>query len=195
MASSQRRVTTLHDRTALRVHPDGTRVTTRESRYTTQDLRGNRIAANAGGAGNVKKRKRAAISDDGSEPLEEFYIEADTDEYQPSESQPSSTDSCAGVVEGDSEGEGRKHKRQRKDPRAIKRAQFYQDFDFILGGNNGAGTVSASNGPLLPSSVSCVSPLFGVQLTPCRNRISSNHSTILPQATIPTRASSSMLRE
>src|SRR5882757_9172462 len=77
MASgSQRRFTTVHDRAALRVHPDGTRVTAREPRYATQDLRGNRTAVNAGGAGKVKKRKWAVLSDNGTEePLEEFDIE------------------------------------------------------------------------------------------------------------------------
>lgn len=153
MASGpQKRVTTVHDRAALRIHPDGTRVTTRESRYAIQDLRGNRIAANAGGAGNVKKRKRVAASDDGTEPQEEFDIE--TDEYQPSESQPSSTNSCAGEVEEESEGGSRKHKRQKKDPRTIKRTQFYQDFDFIPGSKHGVETTPAPNDSLLPSSVS-----------------------------------------
>ena len=152
VSGSRRRLTTVHDQTALRVHPDGTRVTTRESRYATEDLRGNRIAINAGGVGNVKKRKRAASSDDGTEPLEEFDIE--TDEYQPPESQPSSTDSSAGEVEDESERESRKHKRQKKDPRTAKRTQFYQDFDFILGSGHGPETTLASNDALLPSSVS-----------------------------------------
>jgi hypothetical protein len=153
MASgTQKRLTTVHDRAALRVHPDGTRVTTRASRYATQDLRGNRTAVNAGGTGNVKKRKRATLSDDGTESQEEFDIE--TDEYQASESQPSTTDSCAGEVEDETEGEGRKPRRQKKDPRTIKRAQFYQDFDFILGGQLGTETAPASNDTLLPSSVS-----------------------------------------
>ena len=152
VSGSRRRLTTVHDQTALRVHPDGTRVTTRESRYATEDLRGNRIAINAGGVGNVKKRKRAASSDDGTEPLEEFDI--GTDEYQPPESQPSSTDSCAGEVEDESERESRKRKRQKKDPRTAKRTQFYQDFDFILGSGHGAKTTLASNDALLPSSVS-----------------------------------------
>ena len=100
----------------------------------------------------MKKRKRAATSDDGTEPQEEFDIE--TDEYQPSESQPTSTDSCAGEVEDESEGEGRGHKRRRKDPRTIKRTRFYQDFDFIPGDKHGAGDSLASNDLLLPSSVS-----------------------------------------
>ena len=156
-SSSQRRITTVHDRAALRVHPDGTRVTARESRYATEDLQRNRVAVNAGGVGNVKKRKRAAFSDDGTEPLEEFDIE--TDEYQPSESQPNSTDSYAGEVEDESEGAGRKRKRQRKDARTIKRAQFYQNFDFILGGKHGVENTATSNDLLLPSSVSrAVSP-------------------------------------
>ena len=153
-SSSQRRITTVHDRAALRVHPDGTRVTTRESRYATEDLRGNRVAVNAGGAGNIKKRKRAALSDDGTEALEEFDIE--TDEYQPSESQPNSTDSCAGEVEDESEGEDRERKRRRKDPRTVKRAQFYQNFDFIPGGSHGVENTATSNDLLLPSSVSWV---------------------------------------
>ena len=154
MASGpKKRVTTIHDRAALRVHPDGTRAVTRESGYATQDLRGNWIAVNAGGAGNVKKRKRAAVSDDETEPQEEFDIE--TDEYQQSESQCISTDSCVWEVEDESEGEGRKHKRRKKDPRTIKRAQFYQNFDFIPGGEHGVETTPTSNGPLLPSSVSC----------------------------------------
>lgn len=148
-----RRATTVHDRAALRVHPDGTRVTARESRYATKDLRGNRVAVNAGGTGNVKKRRRAAISDDGSEPPEEFDIQ--TDEYQPSEN-PSSTDSCAGVIEAESGEESGKRKRQKKDPRRAKRTEFYQNFDFVLGGKSGTGTVSASDDPLLPSSVGWV---------------------------------------
>jgi hypothetical protein len=157
MASgSQKRLTTVHDRAALRVHPDGTRVPTRESRYGTEDVRGNRIAVNAGGVGNVKKRRRLALSDDGTEPLEEFNIE--TDDYQPSESQPTSVDSCAGEVEDESEGESRKRKRQKKDSRTVKRTQFYQDFDFVLGGEHGAETAPVSNDPLLPSSVSHIFP-------------------------------------
>ena len=148
----QKRGTTVHDRAALRVHPDGTRVTARESRYATRDLRGNRTATNAGGVGNVKKRKRAAIPDDGGEPQEEFDI--DTDEYQPPESQSSSADSLAGDVEDEPEGGDKKRKRQKKDPRTIKRAQFYQDFDFILGGEHGVGATPTSNDSLLPSSVS-----------------------------------------
>ncbi|KAF9651244.1 hypothetical protein BDM02DRAFT_3127169 [Thelephora ganbajun] len=150
VSGPQRRVTTVHDRAALRVHPDGTRVSSRESRHATRDLRGNRIAANAGGTGNVKKRKRETLSDDGTKHLEEFDI--GTDEYQPPQSQPSSTDSCAGEAEDESEGEGRRRKRQKKDPRTVKRTQFYQDFDFILGGKNGAETAPASNDLLLPSS-------------------------------------------
>lgn len=157
-SSSQKRVTTIHDRAALRVHPDGTRVTTRESRYATEDVRGNRTAVNAGGVGNVKKRKRPASSDGGTEPLEEFDIE--TDEYQPSENQPTSTDSCTAEVEEESEGESRERKRQRKDPRRIKRTQFYQDFGFILGGKGWAETTPASNDPLLPSSVSRMVPSY-----------------------------------
>jgi len=104
----------------------------------------------------VKKRKRAALSDEGSEPLEEFNIE--TDDYQPSESQPTTTDSCAGEVEDESEGGGRKSKRQKKDPRTTKRTQFYHDFDFVLGGKHGAEATPASNDPLLPSSVSRAPP-------------------------------------
>jgi len=55
-------------------------------------------------------------------------------------------------VEGESEEEERKRKRQKKDPRKIKQIQFHQNFDFVLGGQNGTGTVLASNDPLLPSS-------------------------------------------
>ena len=170
MASgSQRRHTTVHDRAALRLHPDGTRVTARESRYATRDLRGNRIATNAGGTGKVRKRRRAAISDDESEPQEEFDIE--TDEYRPSED-PSSTDSCSGAVEGESEEDDKKRKRRKKDPRRMKRSQFYQSFDFVVGSKSGAGAVSGSDGQLLPSSVGCGSLfVFGLKLTRSRNRI------------------------
>ena len=166
MASDpQKRFTTVHDRAALRIHPDGTRVAARESRYATQDLRGNWVAVNAGGAGKVKKRKRAAISDDGTKPLEES--ETETDEYQPSESQPDSTDYCAGDVEDESEEEGKGGKHQKKDPRTIKRTRFYQDFDFVPGCKRGVETTRpASSNPLLPSSVSrrCFMA-FGVQPT------------------------------
>ena len=99
----------------------------------------------------MKKRKRAASPDEGTEPQEEFDIE--TDEYQPTDNQSSSADSCAGEVEDEPEGGG-KNKRRRKDPRTIKRTQFYQDFDFILGGQRGVEIAPAPNGSLLPSSVS-----------------------------------------
>ena len=155
MASgSQKRFTTVHDRAALRVHPDGTRVTARQSRYAAEDVQGNRIAVNAGGVGNVRKRGRTVSSDEGTELLEEFDIE--TDDYQPSESQPSSIDSRAGEVEDEAEGESGRRKRRRKDQRTTKRTQFYQDFDFILGGKRGAEATPASNDQLLPSSVSGV---------------------------------------
>jgi len=146
MASgSQKRFTTVHDRAALRVRPDGTRVAPRESRNVIGDLRGNRIANNAGGTGHVKKRKWAVISDEESE-----QFETETDEYQSSETQSTSTDPLAGEVE--SEEEVNKPKRQKKDPRMIKRARFHQNFDFVLSGKNGTETVSASSNPLLPSS-------------------------------------------
>lgn len=153
MASgSQKRFTTVHDRAALRVHPDGARVTARESRYATEDVQGNRIAVNAGGVGSVRKRGRAASSDDGTEPLEEFDIE--TDDCRQPESHHISTDSPAGEVEGEAERESERRKRRKKDERTTKRTQFYQDFDFILGGKRGAETAPTSNDPLLPSSVS-----------------------------------------
>jgi hypothetical protein len=152
MASgSQKRLTTVHDRAALRVHPDGTKVASRESRYVIEDLRGNRIAKNAGGTGHVKKRKWAVISDEESE-----QFETETDEYQSSENQSTSTDSLAGEVE--SEEEVNKPKRQKKDPRTTKRARFHQNFDFVLSGKNGAETLSASRNPLLPSSVGYAFP-------------------------------------
>lgn len=155
MASgSQKRFTTVHDRAALRVHPDGARVTAKESRYATEDVQGNRTAVNAGGVGSVRKRRRVTSSDDGTEPPEEFDIE--TDDYQPSDSQHSSTDSRAEEVEDETEGESGRRKRRKKDQRTTKRTQFYQDFDFILGGKRGAEITPVYNGPLLPSSVSGV---------------------------------------
>lgn len=139
----------------------------------------------------MKKRKRAALSDDEAQSLEESDVE--TDEYQPSETQPSSIDSCAGEVEGESEGEGRKRK-HRKKSRTAKRTHFHQDFGFIPAGKNTTNTVSGPSDSLLPSSVRRAFLQSVAWLTLCRNRISLNASTISLQNTILIRVNSPMLR-
>ena len=65
MSSSKRR-STVHDLASLRIHPDGTRVSTsrnarqRKDKHARQDRHGNWVAQDAGGIGRVKTRRAAA---------------------------------------------------------------------------------------------------------------------------------------
>ncbi|KAJ7601039.1 hypothetical protein C8J56DRAFT_1157277 [Mycena floridula] len=79
------RNSTVYDFTNLRLHPDGTRVKLkateiarpRTAKYSTRDSRGNWIAQDAGGLGNVpKRRKLADSSDEEAEGEEEVRDEA-----------------------------------------------------------------------------------------------------------------------
>ncbi len=64
--SAVKRRSTVHDLASLRLHPDGTRVANseqnnrpRHAKYVVKDSRGNWIARDAGGLGQVKQRRAA----------------------------------------------------------------------------------------------------------------------------------------
>lgn len=138
MKRHQRRVNTVHDFTALRLHPDGSRVPsqphasassapqlatgeitastalhTRRTTYTAQDARGNWYAKDAAGMWKVKKRRY--VSDDDGE------------------------DEGAGLAERD-EGAQAANDAEQKKPRGVgkiatKRRRFADNLDFLSAGS------------------------------------------------------------
>jgi hypothetical protein len=121
MPAAPRR-TTIHDLTALRVHPDGTRVLPpptsalkpRKSHRAVKDVRGNWIAHDAGGIEGIKRSKKKVTDEDGGD----------------------------GEVSEGEEGSRRKQKGKGKettsalgsspkDPRTRKRRKFDHDLGFL----------------------------------------------------------------
>ena len=77
----ERRLTTVHDVAALRVHPDGTRVAAdgnekrkRKDKLVVQDQRGNWSARDAAGLHGIKRRRGAADDEQDVEPGEVFDL-------------------------------------------------------------------------------------------------------------------------
>lgn len=116
---SQRRYNTVHDLAALRLHPDGSRVSTSSSRnlrprgakHSIQDARGNWIADDAGGSGQVQKRRRKGKRKRGEDDLEDSYVGEED------------------IVNGEANVDARK--KNVKTREAKKRREFLDDFDFL----------------------------------------------------------------
>lgn len=160
--SSSKRKSTVHDLASLRIHPDGTRVTTSQSnkqrkKHAGQDRHGNWIAQDAGGIGRVKTRRAAAKE-------EEKASEEDEEE----EERRLPVDEGKGKVrdeESEEDEEVRGGRRPLKDSRAKRRKTFDEDM-LLLGSSLSAGPGGGEPGsshaavpvpqrnPLLPSSVS-----------------------------------------
>ncbi|KAI0053437.1 hypothetical protein FA95DRAFT_744656 [Auriscalpium vulgare] len=122
--SNRRRLTTVHDFSALRLHPDGSRVTSEAgpSQPTTQlyprnkssavkDTRGHWIAKDAAGHVGVKKRKRAEADGDGED------FERDVSE--------------AGLDDEETGTQFSEKVRRRKRTRAEKRQAFANNLEFL----------------------------------------------------------------
>lgn len=117
---SQRRYNTVHDLAALRLHPDGTRVSAsssqnlrpRGAKHVVQDARGNWIASDAGGLDKVKKRRWSGKR--GKKKDEESGAE----------------ESSADEDEGGDAGSALE-RRPLKSREAKKRRIFLGDFDFL----------------------------------------------------------------
>jgi hypothetical protein len=151
-----RRRNTVHDLSALQLHPDGSRVhiTDRQSRYLARDARGNRIAVDAGGSGTVKKRKRAKSEDKAEEQQEEIDIElnASAEELQSEhDSDPEDRDKGKGKDKDKPE--------KPKDPRTKKRLKHQQEHEFSGSRNPVTRLVE-----MPPPSAVCVVRLFGLSL-------------------------------
>ena len=132
-----RRRSTVHDLAALRLHRDGTRVPnvdatdrpSRRAKYAVRDARGNWIAQDAGGLGNVKQR-RSASHPDGDEELDgDEEDEAAADEVSP----PPPRDKGKGKAREDEGSEG-----EDLNPRARKRRRFDEDFSYLASRSSSA---------------------------------------------------------
>lgn len=80
--SGNKRRSTVHDLTSLRLHPDGTKVKNaetnlkpRKAKYATKDAKGNWIAQDAGGLGRVKTRRMAAKQVRSGDEAQEHHLE------------------------------------------------------------------------------------------------------------------------
>ncbi|CDO77197.1 hypothetical protein BN946_scf184747.g10 [Trametes cinnabarina] len=125
-----RRRSTVHDLAALRLHRDGTRVlnsdtnlSSRRAKYAVRDARGNWIAHDAGGLGNVKQRRSA------SQMNREDEADADADERESADDVPPtpSRDKGKGRARED-EGSGVD---EVLNPRAKKRRRFDEDLNYL----------------------------------------------------------------
>ncbi|KAF9819464.1 hypothetical protein IEO21_02072 [Rhodonia placenta] len=133
---SLKRYSTVHDLSALRLHPDGSRVQNRDANrslrkanYVALDARGNWIARDAGGIGAVKVRRTVRTEEDENsgngqcDHGEEFELKDDSSsdgsEY---EAGPSRKSRAKGK---------RKAGHEPKGTRAHKRRRFHEDYSFL----------------------------------------------------------------
>ncbi|KDQ64081.1 hypothetical protein JAAARDRAFT_52076 [Jaapia argillacea MUCL 33604] len=150
-STSHKRLSTIHDLASLRLHPDGTRVLPslpskhhaikpkRNAERSNTDLRGNRIATDAGGSGRVKRRKRRVVN-----------VNAEEGEEEEGDGERRNVDlSGVGLVMGlgdgalpsGAKGKGKERSRDSdyeqseedslKDVRAKKRRRFLDDLSFL----------------------------------------------------------------
>lgn len=179
---SQRRYNTVHDLAALRLHPDGSRVSTssvqnvrpRGAKHVTQDARGNWIARDAGGLGRVKKRRRRK----GKGKMRRDESVQDEEGAALDSAEGSATD------EGEEAGSGLKGRESKKrrtflggfdylNPESSKGSlQHLTDASYVQGSSANDGAASPSSPPLsVPSSVSA-------NIYPC-DEFSSKNSNFL----------------
>lgn len=122
--SVTKRRSTVHDLSSLRLHPDGTRVGSssnnhrpRNAKYVVQDRRGNWIARDAGGSGQVKQRRSirsdAEEQDEKTEEYEDDISAADKGKARAQEEDAAEADNAV------------------KDRRAVRRNLFTDDLDFL----------------------------------------------------------------
>ncbi|PSR78319.1 hypothetical protein PHLCEN_2v7441 [Hermanssonia centrifuga] len=126
--SAVKRRSTVHDLASLRLHPDGTRVANterntrpRQAKNATKDSRGNWIARDAGGLGQVKQR-RAARPEQGGGGEEQVDGNGEGDEVRRS--------SKAKGKQRAREEDGEVDEDVLRDPRAKRRKHFQADFNF-----------------------------------------------------------------
>ncbi|KAI0329637.1 hypothetical protein GY45DRAFT_1252446 [Cubamyces sp. BRFM 1775] len=132
-----RRRSTVHDLAALRLHRDGTRVPnvdaadrpSRRAKYAVRDARGNWIAQDAGGLGNVKQRRSASHPDGDEEQDGDEEGEAATDEVSSSPRK----DKGKGKAREDEGSEG-----EDLNPRARKRRRFDEDLSYLASRSSSA---------------------------------------------------------
>lgn len=161
-----KRRSTVHDLASLRLHPDGTKVSSTEinvqlkkGRYATRDHRGNWIAHDAGGVGRVKIR-RAAVK----EPEEAHEHELDEDEEL--EAGPSRLSVEKGKGRADDEDEREESADEgggsSKDYRAINRKAFRESLAFLIapGPSTGVNTEAPAPEDIHTPSTAPVEPTF-----------------------------------
>ncbi|KAI0371458.1 hypothetical protein BV20DRAFT_965196 [Pilatotrama ljubarskyi] len=125
-----RRRSTVHDLAALRLHRDGTRVlnadtnrSSRRAKYAVRDSRGNWIAQDAGGLGNVKQRRAS------SRPADDGDVSAPEEDKEVAEGPQASPKN--------DKGKGRARDEEGSDlddaanPRARKRRRFDEDLSYL----------------------------------------------------------------
>ncbi|KAI0355459.1 hypothetical protein OH77DRAFT_1424958 [Trametes cingulata] len=125
-----RRRSTVHDLAALRLHRDGTRVlnadtnrSSRRAKYAVRDSRGNWIAQDAGGLGNVKQRRSTSRPGDGDD------VSASDEDQEAADD--------ARISPRIDKGKGRAREDDGSDvdselnPRARKRRKFDEDLSYL----------------------------------------------------------------
>ncbi|KAI0658632.1 hypothetical protein C8Q70DRAFT_1045604 [Cubamyces menziesii] len=178
-----RRRSTVHDLAALRLHRDGTRVPnvdatdrpSRRAKYAVRDARGNWIAQDAGGLGNVKQR-RSASHPDGDEELDgDEEDEAAADEVSP----PPPRDKGKGKAREDEASEG-----EDLNPRARKRRRFDEDFSYLASHSSSAlaqPTLDEDHSVLGEAKVPSALPVPSSDLLKCLHYFASTYYTAMGQ--------------
>ncbi|KAI0774698.1 hypothetical protein BD413DRAFT_472319 [Trametes elegans] len=175
------RRSTVHDLATLRLHRDGSRVlnsdtnlSSRRAKHAVRDARGNWLAHDAGGLGNVKQRRSASQPDRGdvSEPEDD----ADEPPHSPSKNK------GKGRARGDDES-GNEHD---LNPRARKRRRFDEDLGFLVPGSSPALPPAADNedaarhgSEQLPGAL----PIPSSDLLKCIHYFASTYYTAMGQLT------------
>ncbi|KAH9899394.1 hypothetical protein C8Q73DRAFT_638781 [Cubamyces lactineus] len=184
-----RRRSTVHDLAALRLHRDGTRVPnvdaaerpSRRAKYAIRDARGNWIAQDAGGLGNVKQRRSASNPGDNEDQDGDEEGEAATDGVLPSPRK----DKGKGKAREDegSEGEG-------LNPRARKRRRFDEDFSYLASRSSSAlAQPTPGDGHVAPGAAKVPSalPVPSSDLLKCLHYFASTYYTAMGQLSDATR--------
>ena len=132
MAANKRK-STVHDLASLRIHPDGSRVGTsstnsrlRNAKYVVQDPRGNWIARDAGGLGQIKQRYSDKTCPPGSSAKSDAGSQGGEKRDVKTGPEPLMDKRKARVMDDE---DHRAH--VERDPRAVRRKLFVDDFGFL----------------------------------------------------------------
>lgn len=139
--STRRRYTTVHDKAALRLHPDGTRASSHSKRTAqiTNDTRGNVIAADSCGPARAKQRRRRQAVNKDDLDTEAFDLDAihshDGSDEEQEEAQETNKSKGKGKARAGSsqynDNDEDPPNKKRRYSKAARRRDFENDYSFL----------------------------------------------------------------